>query len=151
MGKGYNTTGRIPTARTALIDPDTPKSAYERTGYDGEEYELVFSDEFNVDGRTFWPGDDPFWEAVDLHYHVTGDKEWYDPDAATTANGSLVLTINKMDPALNHNLNYRSAMIQSWNKFCFTGCACPPFLTDTSAAQTNPSAGVTSKVGDAVN
>ena len=32
---------------------------------------LVFSDEFNVDGRTFYPGDDPFWEAVDLHYWGT--------------------------------------------------------------------------------
>ena len=30
--------------------------------------QLVFSDEFNVDGRTFYPGDDPYWEAVDLHY-----------------------------------------------------------------------------------
>ena len=31
---------------------------------------LVFSDEFNRDGRTFYPGDDPYWEAVDLHYWV---------------------------------------------------------------------------------
>jgi hypothetical protein len=30
--------------------------------------QLVFSDEFRVDGRTFYPGDDPYWEAVDLHY-----------------------------------------------------------------------------------
>jgi hypothetical protein len=29
---------------------------------------LVFSDEFNTDGRTFYPGDDPYWEAEDLHY-----------------------------------------------------------------------------------
>lgn len=32
---------------------------------------LVFSDEFETDGRTFYPGDDPFWEAVDLHYWGT--------------------------------------------------------------------------------
>jgi len=25
--------------------------------------ELVFSDEFNTDGRSFFPGDDPYWEA----------------------------------------------------------------------------------------
>ena len=56
-----------------LVDPDTPDSAKTRTGFDGEEYELVFSDEFNVDGRTFYPGDDPYWEAVDLHYWPTGD------------------------------------------------------------------------------
>lgn len=37
----------------------------------GEDLVLVFSDEFNTDGRTFYPGDDPFWEAVDLHYWGT--------------------------------------------------------------------------------
>jgi hypothetical protein len=36
-----------------------------------EEYALVFSDEFNVEGRSFFPGDDPYWEAVDLHYWGT--------------------------------------------------------------------------------
>ena len=44
--------------------------------YDGSEYELVFSDEFNTDGRTFYPGDDPYWEAVDLHYWSTNNLEW---------------------------------------------------------------------------
>lgn len=39
-----------------LIDPDTPQSARTRTGFDGLDYELVFSDEFNVEGRTFYPG-----------------------------------------------------------------------------------------------
>jgi hypothetical protein len=52
-----------------LIDVETPQSAYTRTGYyDGQTYHLVFSDEFNTDGRSFYPGDDPYWEAVDLHY-----------------------------------------------------------------------------------
>ncbi len=32
--------------------------------------QLVFSDEFNTDGRTFYPGDDPYWEAENLHYWV---------------------------------------------------------------------------------
>lgn len=53
----------------ALIDVDTPQSAYTQTSYvDGTEWDLVFSDEFNTDGRTFYPGDDPYWEAVNLHY-----------------------------------------------------------------------------------
>ena len=26
-----------------------------------------------------------------------------------------------MEEILNHNLNFRSGMVQSWNKFCFTG------------------------------
>ena len=36
-----------------LVDPDTPADARKRTGFDGKAYNLVFSDEFNVDGRTF--------------------------------------------------------------------------------------------------
>ncbi len=39
-----------------MIDSETPKSAMTRTGFDGQDYELVFSDEFNTPGRTFYPG-----------------------------------------------------------------------------------------------
>jgi beta-glucan synthesis-associated protein KRE6 len=52
-----------------LIDLDTPQSAYTMPAfYDGSDLQLVFSDEFNTPGRTFYPGDDPYWEAVDLYY-----------------------------------------------------------------------------------
>lgn len=53
-----------------LIDIETPHDAYTRPSYTDptQEMQLVFSDEFNTDGRTFYPGDDPYWEAVDLHY-----------------------------------------------------------------------------------
>lgn len=63
-----NATGQVPdiSSLPSLIDPDTPTDQLTRTGFDGHEYELVFSDEFNLDGRSFYPGDDPFWEAVDL-------------------------------------------------------------------------------------
>lgn len=56
-----NSTGQVPRIPNlpSLIDETTPSDAYERVGLDGENYELVFSDEFNTDGRTFWPGDDP--------------------------------------------------------------------------------------------
>lgn len=102
-----------------MIDKDTPETAKSRTGFDGHEYELVFSDEFNVDGRSFYPGrfattrfslclcsltfilhsagDDPFWEAVDLWYGVTGDIEWYDPSQVTTRNGNLVITMDSIE------------------------------------------------------
>lgn len=40
-----------------LVDAATPDSAQSRIGYDGEKYELVFSDEFEVDGRTFYAGE----------------------------------------------------------------------------------------------
>lgn len=102
-----------------LIDPATPKSAYTKTSWNGGgTYELVFSDEFNVDGRTFYPGDDPYWEAVDLHYWETNNLEWYNPDAITTEGGNLVITLEKKE---THNLNYQGGMMSSWNKFCFTG------------------------------
>lgn len=57
-----------------LIDRDPPKNAYTWNSLqnDGERWQLVFSDEFNVDGRTFYPGDDPYWEALDLHYWGVG-------------------------------------------------------------------------------
>lgn len=67
---GINYTGQVPNlpGLPRLVDLDTPSSAQYRTGSDGYTYELVFSDEFNTDDRSFWPGDDPYWEAVDLHY-----------------------------------------------------------------------------------
>lgn len=36
---------------------------------------LQFSDEFNTDGRTFYDGDDPYFQAVDIWYGVTQDLE----------------------------------------------------------------------------
>ncbi|KAK1228643.1 hypothetical protein PQX77_008237 [Marasmius sp. AFHP31] len=102
-----------------LIDLDTPKDAYTHTSFrDGEELQLVFSDEFNKDGRTFYPGDDPYWEAVDLHYWGTNNMEWYDPEAVTTANGSLKVTLSRKE---THGLHFEGGMISTWNKFCFTG------------------------------
>lgn len=100
---GTNATGQVPniTGNFGLIDRDTPASAMTKISYtSGEEFVLVFSDEFNTDGRTFYPGDDPYWEAVDFHYwgtvgifvscfsfkldadvafRVENDLEWYDP------------------------------------------------------------------------
>ena len=101
----------------SLIDPDTPDAAKSRVGYDNQNYNLVFSDEFNQDGRSFNAGDDPFWEAVDLWYWNTGDQEWYDSGQVYTANGSLHVRI---DNVATGGLPYRSGMLQSWNKFCFT-------------------------------
>jgi beta-glucanase (GH16 family) len=121
---GTNATGQVPkmAGNFALIDLETPSDAYTKASLmSGDEWVLVFSDEFNTDGRSFYPGDDPFWETVDFHYWGTNDLEWYDPGQATTLNGSLQLTIEKVEPINNHNLTYRSAMVQSWNKFCFTG------------------------------
>ncbi|KAJ7040799.1 glycoside hydrolase family 16 protein [Mycena alexandri] len=101
-----NATGQVPLiGNFGLIDLETPKDAYTMTSlYSGKEMKLVFSDEFNTDGRTFYPGDDPYWEAVDLHYWATNNMEWYDPAAVTTANGSLRITLSAMQ---THGLDYQ--------------------------------------------
>ena len=106
----------LKNTRQGLIDPDTPSSAKTRTGANGQSQTLVFSDEFNTPGRTFYEGDDAYWQGMDIWYGVTQDLEWYDPDAITTQDGYLAL---RFDAFQNHNLNYRSGMLQSWNKMCF--------------------------------
>ncbi|KAL9082246.1 MAG: hypothetical protein Q9159_006583 [Coniocarpon cinnabarinum] len=108
----------LQNVRHGPVDPDTPSSVKTRTDIHGNPQNLVFSDEFNKDGRTFYPGDDPYFQAEDFWYGVTQDLEWYDPDAISTANGTLNIQFDKHD---NHNLSFRSGMINSWNKLCFKG------------------------------
>jgi beta-glucanase (GH16 family) len=61
-GSSVNGTGGPIIARApnitsrALIDPQTPVSAYTKEAIGGT-MKLVFSDEFNEDGRTFYPGE----------------------------------------------------------------------------------------------
>ncbi|KAH8114318.1 glycoside hydrolase family 16 protein [Phellopilus nigrolimitatus] len=116
---GINASGQVPSLENfpSLIDTDTPEEAKTKKGTDGNTYNLVFSDEFTTDGRSFYPGDDPYWEAVDLHYWPTADLEWYDPSAVTTSGGKLVLTMTEVQ---NHDLNFMSGMVTTWNKWCFT-------------------------------
>lgn len=108
----------LKNVRHTLIDPDTPKSVYKKKSATGKTLKLAFSDEFNRPNRSFFPGDDPFWEAVDIYYAATQDLEWYDPDAITTKDGFLEIEFAKFR---NHDLEYRSGMLQSWNKLCFKG------------------------------
>ncbi|RAR06573.1 glycoside hydrolase family 16 protein [Stemphylium lycopersici] len=104
--------------RTGLIDPDTPQAVKKRTGEFGDEYVLVFSDEFNDDGRTFYEGDDAYFYAPNVWYGATQDLEWYDPDAVTTRDGTLQL---RLEEFFNHDLKFRSGMLNSWNQVCFKG------------------------------
>jgi hypothetical protein len=117
---GTNGTGQVPVvlSQLRLRDNDTPASANTWRSATGETYNLVFSDEFNQPGRTFWPGDDPFWEAMDIWYGATGDYEWLSPEQVNTTDGHLLIT---MENRPTHNLNFRSGQLQSWNKFCFQG------------------------------
>ncbi|PWA00196.1 hypothetical protein BB558_003774 [Smittium angustum] len=101
------------------IDPDTPQNQRSFTASDGTDWKLVFSDEFNQDGRTFEPGKDSVWEAQDFHYWATKDFEYYSPKQALTRNGNLELILDHF--VTKEGLNYTSGMVNSWNKFCFQG------------------------------
>lgn len=68
---GTNGTGQVPVlpGNFGLVDLDTPKEAWKFPSYsDGSDWQLIFSDEFNKDGRTFYPGDDPYWEVRPGYY-----------------------------------------------------------------------------------
>jgi hypothetical protein len=119
---GINASGQIPSmaGNWGLVDLETPSNLYTIPSYHDptQELQLVFSDEFNTDGRTFYPGDDPYWEAVDLHYWQTNNLEWYDPEAITTKNGALQITLSRKE---THGLDYEGGLMSTWNKFCFSG------------------------------
>jgi hypothetical protein len=51
-----NATGQVMETSYALVDKDTPPTALTKTSpVDGRKMQLVFSDEFEQDDRTFWP------------------------------------------------------------------------------------------------
>ncbi|KAJ3923358.1 beta-glucan synthesis-associated [Lentinula edodes] len=115
---GLNASGQVPTmpGNWGLIDLETPQEVQTLPSWKdpSKTMQLVFSDEFNTPGRSFYPGDDPYWEAADLHYWETNNLEWYSPQAVTTANGSLIITLSEQN---THDLNFQGGR----NKFCFTG------------------------------
>ena len=54
-------------SEASWVDPDTPYTARTTQAlYSGDtrRYELVFSDEFDQDGRNFEDGSDPRWTAI---------------------------------------------------------------------------------------
>ena len=54
-----------PVAFASWVDPDTPVNNRTTLSLvDGRRFDLVFSDEFNVEGRTFNDGHDPRWTAL---------------------------------------------------------------------------------------
>lgn len=111
----------MPTTTTA--SPTKPK----------RRYDLVFSDEFNTPHRTFHDGSDPRWTALDKNDYTNDAQHYYSPDNAyTDNNGHLIIKSEAADTTIvgfndvqfkNERItkHFKSAMLQSWNKFCFTG------------------------------
>lgn len=95
------------------------------------------SDEFNVDNRTFTDGHDPLWTALDKPDDDAssaggGSLHFYNSSNVETSDGFLKITTllqttewNRFDhinKVWKHEIkNFTSGMIQSWDKFCFTG------------------------------
>jgi beta-glucanase (GH16 family) len=104
------------------VDPDTPAAA-QKTHVDGRRFDLIFSDEFNVDDRNFADGYDRRWTAIEHSDKGDGALADYHPNMATTHKGNLVITSGKQKKHLylGEEERYDSAMLQSWNKFCFRG------------------------------
>ncbi|CAK4089265.1 unnamed protein product [Aphanomyces euteiches] len=116
------------------IDVDTPADVKTKVSSRGDKWELVMSDEFEIDGRTFEPGKDHVWTALDIPDGVNAAVEYYNLTNVYTENGKL---INRVDegpvnisyfnqwlekPAYEYGqMHYSGGMMQSWNKFCLQG------------------------------
>ncbi|CAH0476010.1 unnamed protein product [Peronospora belbahrii] len=121
------------------VDPDTPKDRYVYTTSRGRKWDLVMSDEFNVEGRNFEPGEDHLWTSVEKPDGVNGALEIYSHNMTSTAcddDGTCYYYIKSMEidttirvynmythpPSfMDFSFYYRAGMVQSWNKFCYQG------------------------------
>ncbi|CBJ31299.1 Beta-1,6-glucan active enzyme, family GH16 [Ectocarpus siliculosus] len=120
-------------ARASWIDPDTlPEHRTKDFEGDDRQFDLVFSDEFDRDGRTFNDGRDPRWMAMNKNDYTNAALQFYSHDMCETRDGALVITTNNTDVEFQYYdtphkkyksmaKTYVSGMMQSWDKFCFTG------------------------------
>lgn len=66
-------------ASAGWIDPDSrPEDQW--LSFNGEDYDLVFSDEFNREGRNFNDGADPRWTAVNKNDYTNYALQYYSHD-----------------------------------------------------------------------
>lgn len=97
------------------------------------EYQLVFSDEFNTPNRQFYDGADPRWTAMEKNDYTNDALHYYsEKNVRTNENGELEIVSEAFDTEIvgfddvkrkrtHVTKHFRSAMLQSWNKFCLTG------------------------------
>ena len=96
------------------------------------------SDEFNTPNRTFADGHDPIWTALDRSDDDStsaggGAQQFYNSSSVTTTDEGMLkiaTTIEKTEwMRYDHTKKeykkskkyFNSGMVQSWEKFCFTG------------------------------
>jgi hypothetical protein len=51
----------------------------------------------SAENCTFYPGDNSYWEAVDLWYSTMNDVEWYNPKQITTKQGKLSILMENVE------------------------------------------------------
>ncbi|KAL1521465.1 hypothetical protein AB1Y20_021127 [Prymnesium parvum] len=116
-------------------DKNTPESEMTTVGRDKATYDLVFSDEFNEEGRDFANGKDTKWTALKIGDTSNHGAAFYLPEQAkvgtdpnfTDISALVITTANKPftgdgpEGETDVFMPYSSAMLQTWNKFCFTG------------------------------
>ncbi|KAJ8598816.1 hypothetical protein CTAYLR_008653 [Chrysophaeum taylorii] len=122
-------------AWSGWVDPQTPLWARATTAIEtGFAHTLVFSDEFEVEGRSFADGDDPRWTAVDKNDYTNMALHYYHADHVRTTNGVLNITTDYAPTTFEsaedeegfvqfktRRKPFSSGLVQGWNKFCFTG------------------------------
>ena len=98
----------------------------------------VMSDEFSVPNRSFTDGHDPIWTALDKSDDDSssaggGSQQFYNSSyVTTTEDGFLKISsvvgktewnrYDQVNREWKHEVsNFKSGMMQSWEKFCFTG------------------------------
>ncbi len=90
---------------TGWVDPDTEEKYWTIKSFvNGDMYDIVMSDEFEVSGRTFADGDDPKWCALDKSdddQTAQGKKslQYYNSSQVTTRDGKLIIQTNDEDTA----------------------------------------------------
>ncbi|CAK4619342.1 unnamed protein product [Aphanomyces euteiches] len=106
------------------IDVDTPQTAQQKVSSRGESWDLVMSDEFEIDGRSFVAGKDHLWTALDLADGVNSAMEMYNSSNVYTKNGKLVNKIEDKETNVtyfNQWLDVPGYQTRTMNKFCMQG------------------------------
>ncbi|GMF42550.1 unnamed protein product [Phytophthora fragariaefolia] len=120
------------------VDPATPSDRQTYTSSRGDTWDLVMSDEFNTEGRSFEPGDDHLWTSIEKADGVNSALEIYQHNMTSTEcdgdtcyfyikadikETTLKLWNDYLSPAGYEDVTfyYAGGMVQSWNKFCLQG------------------------------
>eukprot|EP00931_Biecheleriopsis_adriatica_P090022 TRINITY_DN64073_c0_g1_i1.p1 TRINITY_DN64073_c0_g1~~TRINITY_DN64073_c0_g1_i1.p1 ORF type:complete len:687 (-),score=95.26 TRINITY_DN64073_c0_g1_i1:135-2147(-) len=116
----------ILSLQASWIDADTPHSARVTSALSDAKvgvHKLVFSDEFELAGRSFREGSDPKWIAINSYNPTTQDLEAYVADQARTEDGKLIIEVSTdiVVDASGTPRPFSSAMLQTWNRSCFRG------------------------------